>query len=388
MKIITALGNEIINIKLREKNEHEIIWKDIQYQEALIEILEKNKDIELLILSSILPGELNIKELINIIKYKNPKIEIIIILEKEDEKIIEFIISKGINNIYYNNKISFEEIIKKIKEIENKNIINNKINKLEEIILEKNKKNYLKILINKFNYLKNKLKIKLIKINNKKNNKIISIIGDKKSGKTIFSLLFSLNIKNKKILIIDVNYKENNMKTILGKKSKSNFIKWKKNIDIIFIDNKEDDANNQKGKELTKDLVEKISCKYDYVVIDVDSVEKRKDLIKKSNKIICIVEANLLGIKETKRILEEVVNKQKNQKNKVKIVFNKHENTAIKNSILSKMFSDFKIYGTLHYDKFYNVFINSNGKIVSSKIKKEYKKIALKANERNYKVKK
>ena len=171
MKIITAIGNQEISKKIKENGIADIINTDIQYQEAVIEIIEKNKDINLLILSSILPGELNIYEFINIIKYKNPNLEIIIILEKENEKLEKFIVAKGINNIYYNNKITFNEILEKINEIKNKNIINNKINKLEEIILKKNKKKYLNKIKNKINYLKKNNKI----INNKiKNNKIIN----------------------------------------------------------------------------------------------------------------------------------------------------------------------------------------------------------------------
>ena len=197
MKIITAIGNQEISKKIKENGIADIINTDIQYQEAVIEIIEKNKDINLLILSSILPGELNIYEFINIIKYKNPNLEIIIILEKENEKLEKFIVGKGINNIYYNNKITFNEILEKINEIKNKNIINNKINKLEEIILEKNKKKYLNKVKNKINYLKNKNKINKNKIKNKK---IITIIGAPKVGKSIFSIILSLNIKNKKIL--------------------------------------------------------------------------------------------------------------------------------------------------------------------------------------------
>ena len=59
MKIITALANEEINKRIKE-NGMGIIGKDIQYQEAVIQILEINKSVDLLILSSILQGDLNI----------------------------------------------------------------------------------------------------------------------------------------------------------------------------------------------------------------------------------------------------------------------------------------------------------------------------------------
>ena len=43
MKIITAIGNEEINKKMKE-NKMEIIGKDIQYMEAVIEVIEKNPE--------------------------------------------------------------------------------------------------------------------------------------------------------------------------------------------------------------------------------------------------------------------------------------------------------------------------------------------------------
>lgn len=368
MKIITALGNEEINNKLTKINELEIIGKDIQYQEAVLEVLERNKDIDILLLSSILVGELKIEEFINIIKYKSPEIEIIIILEKENKKLEEFIISKGIINIFYNNKITFEEIIKKINEIKNKKIINNKINNLEKIIIKKNKINNLE----KIKKILKKL-IKKIKKNKtiKNNKKIITIIGAKKIGKTIFSLILSLNIKSQKILIIDVDSEENNMKVIIGKKIKNDITHWKNNIDILSI--KQPDKNNEFKN--FNNLFEKYSSNYEHIIMDLGKVDNRGTILKKSSQILLLVEPNLLGLKETREILEEVVIKQRNQKDNIKIIYNKAEITSISKNILNKIFSDFKSIGKITYNRNYNLFINSNGKILDCKSNRQFLKI-------------
>ena len=63
------------------------------------------------------------------------------------------------------------------------------------------------------------------------------------------------------------------------------------------------------------------------------------------------------------------------QKDNIKIVFNKQNEMSISNEILKFMFEDFTILGILHYDKHYNLLINSNAKIINSKIKKEFLKI-------------
>ena len=155
MEIITALNNQQIVQKLIKNGINVSNENDIQYQEAILDILDKNNNFDILVLSSILQGEYTIYEFINLIKYKNPNLEIIIILEEENNKIENFLISKGINNIFFNNKNTIDDIIKKINEIINikNNNKNNDIN-LEKTIKQKNIKK-TKIFNNK--KIKNKL---------------------------------------------------------------------------------------------------------------------------------------------------------------------------------------------------------------------------------------
>ncbi len=135
MKIITAIGEPKINEELKKDKFYEIIGVDIQYQDGIFEILEKNKNINYLILNLSLVGDLNKYELIEKILEENKKLKLIVILEKENEKIINYLFSKNIKNILIKNKNNLNEInniIKNKKEInlindENK-IINNKNN--------------------------------------------------------------------------------------------------------------------------------------------------------------------------------------------------------------------------------------------------------------------
>ena len=59
-KIITALASPEVNTELKKYKNIEIIGNDIQYQEGVIETLEKNSQIDYIILSAILDGKYEI----------------------------------------------------------------------------------------------------------------------------------------------------------------------------------------------------------------------------------------------------------------------------------------------------------------------------------------
>ena len=116
-KIITALGNPNLSEKIKKYKNIEILTKDIQYQEGIFEVLEKEKNIDFLILSENLLGKNKIENLIKKIKEKNNKLKIILVMENKNENIENILYFNGVNKIFYNN----EKIINIIKYIENKN---------------------------------------------------------------------------------------------------------------------------------------------------------------------------------------------------------------------------------------------------------------------------
>jgi len=407
MNIITALKNPNINKKIKEKTSFNIIGNDIQYQEGIIEMLEKNGEIDLIIISELLPGEYSFRDLINKIKQINNKIDIIPILKEKNEEINNYLISKGIFNVFFNNELTIEELIKIINEKNNikKEIeINEEIKKLKKIILEKNNKKInikifnnnkiKKIKNNLFKYLKNKNK----KINNIKNNKkIISIIGTGGVGKSSFCTIFAKLIKNKKILIIDFDILNSSINSIFGtkkypKKFKENnakigldklIIKVDKNINILCATKFLVDENYKKTKEEFSNELNKLKDKYDLIIIDNSSecfFEYTKEILKKSDLILFLVEPNLIELKKSKNLLNIYINKWKIKKEKINIIFNKININSIDNKILKTLFSDFNILGKIKININYNLIINKSFKFINKKIKNDYLKIINKMN--------
>ena len=289
-KIITAINNPKLNEELKKENNFEIVCKDIQYKEAILEILEKNKKIDIIIISEQILGEINFENLIKKIKLINEKIKIIFILENKNNNLEKILIKNNIKEIYYNNEINLFELIKII----NKKEINmeEEIIKLKKIIEEKNinynklKNNYLE-KNNKINLTQENLKNNEIekKINNKKNkymlNKIITFSGNYKSGKTSLALISCHYLSKKKyrVLLIDGDLEKQDLSFILKNKSK------------IYI--------NKNNDNLKK--------KY-----------KNKNSIYKNKKIKKIINNNLINFEKKKKLKIENIknNYNKNFRNK------------------------------------------------------------------------
>ncbi len=390
MRILTALQNPEINRILKEQTNYNVVENDIQYQEGIIEILEKNNKINLIIISELLPGNIGIKETINKIKEFNSDIEIILILENKNSKIKEFLIQKNIKSIFYNNQITIDELINNIKQKEEKTSqieINKEIEILKEMILE-NKKNK-KSKTNKIEKIKIKIKKEIIRLKEiilrktgetiNRKNAIISIVGAAGVGKSVFISLFSKNIKNKKILIIDFDIFNKSLDLIFGydaqKQKEKTIIKISNNIDLLSKIEIFFAENNYLEKNKIKNILNNFSKKYDLIIIDNTSeysCNYTKEILINSDEIIFLTDANLIELNKTKKILEKYINKWKIKKEKIKVVFNKININSINSKILKNLFSDFKILGKINFSSKYNLIINNNLKILNKKINKEY----------------
>lgn len=365
MKVITALGNPIINEKLKEYDKYEIIGKDIQYEEGIFEILEENNNIDILLVSNNLPKEYDFKILINkIIKIKN-NLKIIVFLKEKDETIENFLISKNIFEIYYmsnieeffykinvNNEMKYDDI----EEI--KKLINNNIKKIENYdnknITKKKKKS--NIILNKT--------IKEDYADNEKK-EIIVITGNNGAGKSIISAIFSdfLIKHNKKVLLIDMDFNYSTISSLFDIKNKKNndlIVNIKNNFDIIFDLKKYLFQSNFNYEFIYKEL-SKFRIIYDYIIIDLPGDKEQamvKEMLQLSNKIIYLFEPNLIELQKANLNLESYINDLKIDSNKIKLILNKSNKYKIDKNILTSVFSEYEIIGDVEYSEMLNLVIN------------------------------
>lgn len=309
MNILLAINNEKIFKELKNNKKIKVIYNDIQYKEGILEILEKNKNINCIIFNESLYGQIKIEELIKKIKKINSKIKLIIILNKKDLMKQEYLIENKIKYIY-SEEISSEKIIEKI-----------------------------------FN-----------------RDKIIGIIGTGGCGKTIITLILSellAKYKNKKILIIEDNIRNNSILKIykLRNKYKNNYSKnktiiIKNNLHLLNIKNILNNYKKDKLKIINK--INKIKNNYDYIFIDIENINSYKIYMEIIEKNILILNPNILEIEKIKNFI--------NKNNlEIKMILNNYNENSISEKIINNIFNNkIKIIGKINYNKNFNLIINNN----------------------------
>ncbi len=404
-KVITAIGDKNLNQKLKQENSIEIVTEDIPYKEGIIEFLE-NKQIDFLILSELLPGEIDLKELIEKIKNINSNIQIILFLEKKNQELENYLYAKGVYSIFYDNQIEISKIIELIKGENENRQLKRELEELKQFVIQKqnNQARIKNFLQRKNEKIKNK---ELSVIENAeakemsskmKQSQVICISGTSGVGKSIFSVNLAkvfMESQNK-ILIIDFDVLNNSLHTILGikkypekiaNKIKNNnllepmqveelIIKINSKIDLIAEISLLFDGKYQISKVKIKSILSKLKEKYTTIIIDTSSecfLDYTKEIMKNSNINIFMVEPNLLEIKKAKNLLNIYINEWGIPQYNFQIVFNKYNENSIDSSILKNIFSGFTILGKLSHNSEYNLLINKNDKgNLRKKLQKEY----------------
>ena len=377
-----------------------MLCSDIQYKEGILEYLEENQNVDYIILNESLEGEIEVQELINLIRKKVKNVKIIIVSNEniDEEKII-----KQLKNEEKKIKPEIKQkIIKKYNETENK--FNKEIEKLKKE--ESNYRNKKSIFSQKTLPINNIFYSQ--KNNQSENNEnVVCILGPNGIGKSVFSILLAQTMENKKCVIIDFDILNQSLHTMLGVKkykekikkgiSKNDLInhnqdfekyiiKTKMNIDLLSGMNLILDAKYKLSSKKIVNIIKKLKEKYDVIIFDTSPenfMDYTKELIFLSNKIIFISGANLLEVKKSEKLLEIYTKEWGVSKNKINIVFNRCTNKSIDTDILREIFNRYTILGKIQLNDYYDLVINKNMS-QKSKIRKEIESIKKKIIKEKY----
>ena len=186
-RVITAIGNEELNKMLRKQKDILIESPDIQYQEGIIEAIDKYPKTDIVILYENIIGEIELEDLIRSIIIVKNNIEIILVVDRDVE-----IQNKEVVKIVKNNQSYAQEILEYLSKrgyikIQNVNLYNLKRIEKEPVAEILNENVIIKresILINVMSNMKQiatKVNMKLKRREKKKN--VVTVIGNSGSRK-------------------------------------------------------------------------------------------------------------------------------------------------------------------------------------------------------------
>ena len=368
-KIITAINNPKINEEINKNPNIETISKDVQYREAILELLEQFKNTDIIILYEKILGKITIEELIIKIQKINPKIKIIIFLEKKDNNKIKMLLKRNVKNIYFKKDLKYKKII---------NIINNNLlgNKIKNNKIKNNKKLIKKKIKNKINnnklnnkkinnkIINNKLinKINNYKLINNNKNKIITIIGKNNLEKNKIIIFLIEYLKNKKILFI--NFEKNDQKI----KNDFKFFRINFNKNIKFIYNPYLFLEKIQTEKPEK-IFEKIKQKFDFIIIKDSYIfdkEIKHNIIENTDTFVWTVSLKDLGIKEISQMKRFSQKYLQNIKSSLHIIAKNIFLKDINPSLLKKTLSEKK---NIYLSSFEYEYINYKKNLKKNKRK-------------------
>lgn len=197
-------------------------------------------------------------------------------------------------------------------------------------------------------------------------------------------------MKDKKILIIEINSKTQDIKILKNKQNNNEQKNSIENIYEKFYNKKKEDneiieikktlhlfsTNGEEKSEI--EILKQIKMwkeKYDLILIDIEKYFT--SLFEEIDKIIFLTEANILQIKKSKIYLEESIKNYKIEQEKINIVFNKTTKDAFSINILKSALKEYNLLGKVNNINNCNLLINHNMNqaYLEKHIKMQYQKI-------------
>lgn len=359
-RIVTALGNEVLNIELRKYTKYEVLNEDIFYQDGLLDFLDNN-EADVVVVSGLLQGDFNIIEFANEIKERNFKARIIFIVDNISKENLNILTSKGIFDILYDSEIEIEDVLDAIDREEPINIkaqIEREANEIKNKIAE----NYAQ-----FNDATNEEQITTI-ISAVQKQEIIGIFGTPGSGKSTIASNFTKCFSKKtkaNILLIDFDTLNGNLEELLDvpkvptnielmidedKKCGLNYaadLSFKNRLDTNVLDEiviKCEDydfisgntslhyCQNVLNEEFYDYLLKCAKEKYDFIILDLSSnifLDSTKWALKECTNVLFVTENTSICLKKSLELMDIVFNVWNVYKPKFKLMLNRVNNNDI-----------------------------------------------------------
>lgn len=373
--IITALGNEEINSKLKQIYKENIYLYDISTKENMIEFLEKNKEKEniefqeelTIITKSNLFGEIDDNIYISKIRKLYPYSKIIYIIDKLSDEYKTFLFSNDIFDIIEGNIISIEKITELIKS--DKKIIYKESDSISNLQVKEAAIQYENesIVIPK---------------------ELFAIYGTSGSGKSLFSTLLAKKLSAKlniNVALLDLDIQNPSIDILVNSSGDSNLlshivedvdkrneisdiiskymVRDKENKNLHYMTNNVSlfECQNKLSDKYYQKIYSSVGQKYDYSIIDLPSspfLDVVSYTLINATKIFFVINANYVSIRQAIKYLDLITKLWNVSKDRIAIVINKVKKNSLDISQIQNLMPEYNIVCDINYDENLEAYVN------------------------------
>ena len=118
-KIVTGMGNEVLNLELKKYSKYDVLLDDAFCQDIFITNLRKVKSVDVIIISGLLQGQWSLEEFIDKIRKINNVGRIIIVTDEIDASQRKILEGLDVLDIFIDSSVEINDIIDAIDREEN-----------------------------------------------------------------------------------------------------------------------------------------------------------------------------------------------------------------------------------------------------------------------------
>ena len=365
-RIITALGNPVLNDELRKYSKYDVLCSDIFYQEGLIEFVNTNES-DVIVISGLLQGDLSLVQMAEEIKQRDFGTRIIFIVDNISNEERNILTSKGIFDVFYDAEIEVGDVLDAIDREEPINVKAQIEKEAREI------KNQLAENSVKYDSSALSGNVETI-ISAVQKQEVIGFFGTNGSGKSTLCANFTKAFSKKtkaNILLIDFDTLHGNLDEVLqvskvppnvelmideDKKCGLNYaadLSFKNKLDTNVLDEivikcegfdfisgntSLHYCQNVLNEDFYEFLLKCAKEKYDFIILDLSSnmfLDSTKWALKQCTNVLFVTENTNICLKKSVQILDICFNMWNVYKPKFKLILNRISNNNIDDDIFA-----------------------------------------------------
>ena len=109
-KIVTAMGNDILNNELKKYSKYDLISNDLFCQDMLVTCLS-NCEVDTIIISGLLQGQWDLEEFVSKIIKENSSARIIIVIDEIDNALRKVLEKSNVLDIFLDSSVEVQDIV-------------------------------------------------------------------------------------------------------------------------------------------------------------------------------------------------------------------------------------------------------------------------------------